>query len=409
MKKILYIAHGFPPQAGGGIRRIVNSVKAMTRESLDVTVLTRRISESTLKEADIPTDSRPLHDLSQEKRLRIIRTYSFEEIYYKLLRRNVRRETTQFKVKTNRTLKDTALLWAPFAISKGVLIGTDGLFTTGPTFVNFLVTFILAKLKRVPYILEYRDGWLLNPAIETPKKILWIIKLQESLCLKHATRIIATTEGIKERLQEFYDLDTKKLVVIRNGYWTEEKDKVLKDTKLMLECNFSKQYYNIAYIGTLGTGRSPERFFRSVSSQQSIGKKPYKIHFVGTRESDRCYIYGLAHKYGIRQAVQCYKFVSRDQSLAYMANSDALLLLINTDLGDKRGFGVPGKLGDYVMMNSKILIYASLIDFLKKELGLKDDDTTSTDSGIKNFVCLSVCAHLDFYREFSILVKELKP
>jgi len=406
MEKILYITYAFPPQAGGGIRRIVNTVKIMAKETFDVTVLTRKISKNTLKRADIPTDSEPLHELIQEKKLRIIRAYSLEEIYYKFLKKNIKRKTTQFQVRIKRTLKDTALLWVPFAILRGIFISTDSLFTTGPTFINFLVTFILAKLKRVSYILEYRDGWLLDPSIETPKKIAWIIKLQESLYLKHAKKIITTTEGIKKRLQEFYDVNPEKVVVIRNGYWIEEKKKVLENAKLMLRCDFYEQYYNIAHIGTMSRGRSPEKFLQSISPLRSIGKKPYKIHFIGTRESDRCYIYNLADKYGIREAVECYKFVSRNESLAYMANSDALLLLINADLKSKGGFGVPGKLGDYVMMNSKILIDVSLIDFLRDELGLKNVDITLIDSEIKNFVYLCDCREqLDFYKEFSTLVK----
>lgn len=409
MKKILYVTHAFPPQSAGGIRRIVNTVRIMARETFDVTVLTRKISEDTLKKASISTDSQSLHGLSREKKLSIVRTYSLEEIYYKYLKRNAKRATTQFQARTVRSLRDTALLWVPFAILRGIFINTDGLFTTGPTFINFLVTFILARLKRVPYILEYRDGWLLDPSIETPKRIAWMIKLQESLYLKHARKIITVTDGIKKRLQEFYGVNPDRILVIRNGYWMEEKEKVLGTPKLMHRCNFASQYYNIAHIGALNTGRGPEKFFQSISSLYAIDKKPYKIHFIGTTESDRCYIHNLADKYGIQRAVKCHEFVSRDESLAYMANSDALLLLINADLKDKGGFGVPGKLGDYVMMNSRILIDTSLIDFLRKELGLEDSDITSTDSGIDNFVYLrDRTGQLDFYKEFSVFVKETK-
>lgn|GEM_PF-2655927 len=409
MKEILYVTHVFPPQAGGGIRRIVNTVKIMARETFDVTVLTRKIGKDTLRKASIPTDSQSLHGLDREKKLSIVRAYSLEEIYYKYLKGNVKRATTQFQVRTARSLRDTALLWAPFAVLTGMFISTDGIFTTGPTFINFLVTFVLARLKRVPYMLEYRDGWLLDPSIETPKRIAWMIKLQESLYLKHAKKIITVTNGMKKRLQEFYGVKPERIHVIRNGYWIDEKERVLGNPKLMLGSDFSEQYYNIAHVGILNTGRGPEKFFRSISSLHAIGKKPYKVHFIGTTGSDRCYIYNLADKHGIRQAVQCHEFVSRDESLAYMANSDALLLLINADLKDKGGFGVPGKLGDYVMMNSKILIDASLIDFLKEELGLKDDDIALRDSGIENFVYLCDCTgQLDFYKDFSILAKKLK-
>lgn len=409
MKEILYITHAFPPQAGGGIRRIVNTVRIMARETFDVTVLARKISENTLKKASIPTDSQALRGLSNEKKLRIVRTYSLEEIYYKYLKGEIRRVTTQFQVRTARSLRDTALLWVPFAVLRGMFISTDGIFTTGPTFTNFLVTFIIARLKRVPYILEYRDGWLLDPSIETPKIIAWIIKLQESLYLKHAKKIITVTNGIKKRLQEFYGVKPERIIVIRNGYWMEEKEKVLGNTKLMRRCSFASQYYNIAHIGTLNTGRGPEKFFQSISPRCTVDKKPYKIHFIGTTESDRCYIHNLAEKYGIQRAVECHEFVSRDKSLAYMANSDALLLLINADLKEKGGFGVPGKLGDYVMMNSRILINASLIDFLKKELGLKDGDISSTDSGIENFVYLyDRTGRLDFYKEFSVFAGKIR-
>lgn len=409
MKEILYVTHAFSPQAGGGIRRIVNTVRIMARETFDVTVLTRKISEDTLRKASIPTDSQALRGLSQEKNLRIVRTYSLEEIYYKYLKGNIKRATTQFQVRTARSLRDTALLWAPFAVLRGMFINTDVIFTTGPTFINFLVTFVLARLKRVPYILEYRDGWLLDPSVKTPKIIAWIIKLQESLYLKYAKRIVTVTNGIKKRLQEFYGVKPERILVIRNGYWMEEKEKVLGNPKLMRRCNFASQYYNIAHIGTLNTGRDPEKFFQSISSLRTIGKKAYRIHFIGTTESGRCYIHNLADKYGIQRAVECHEFVSRDESLAYMANSDALLLLINADLKDKGGFGVPGKLGDYVMMNSRILIDTSLIDFLKKELGLEDVDVASTNSGIENFSYLyDRTGQLDFYKEFSVFAKETK-
>ncbi len=409
MKKILYITYAFPPQAGGGIRRIANTVKIMMRETFNITVLTRRTSENILKKFCIPTDSQLLNDLNQEKRLKIVRAYSFEEIYYKYLKENTKRKTTQFLTKTTRTLMETALLWAPFAILRGVFISADGLFATGPTFINFFVAFVIAKLKRVPYILEYRDSWLLNPSIETPKKIFWFIKLQESLYLKHAKRVITTTDGIRKKLEEFYGVNHVKIIVIKNGYWIEERKKVLGSAKLMRRCSFSKEYYNIAHIGTLGSGRSPEKFFQSISCLGTIDKKPCKIHFIGVTKSERCYIYNIIDNHNIRQTVQCYGFVSRDESLAYMVNSDALLLLINAGLKSRDGFGVPGKLGDYVMMGSKILIDLSLIDFLKKELDLKDNDITLLDSGIKNFVYLYISvSQLDFYKELLMLLKKLK-
>ena len=131
--------------------------------------------------------------------------------------------------------------------------------------------------------------------------------------------------------------------------------------------------YNIGYVGTLNTGRDPEGILK-LAGMEYAGKK-VNLHFVGTNAKEEEFIKAVAVRMGISvDNLKFYGFVSREESLRYMKSFDALLLIINKQAAISDGYGIPGKLYDYVQANNNIISDTATYDNLRN-----DFDITITD------------------------------
>ncbi|MCK4734632.1 MAG: glycosyltransferase, partial [Methanophagales archaeon] len=112
--------------------------------------------------------------------------------------------------------------------------------------------FFISKFFRISYVIEV-NGLLIDEIKmgNEPKSYIRIriAKLSEKLNYKHAKKIVAVTQGVKEGIMELYNIPDEKIVVIENGANTDLFKPIdLKEAKKELKL---KENYN--YVGFSGS------------------------------------------------------------------------------------------------------------------------------------------------------------
>ena len=328
MKKLLYITKNFPPEIGGGLRRIEAIYNILLRNGkIELEVVTTQKNKK-----------------YKYKNVKYIKQLFFKD--------RKKQEITNFEnSKCNIKLLDKALIgWFPNVIFRIIFKKYDYVLASCPHFTNIIIGFVykLFRFFRPKLIIEYRDFFSLNPSFnETLKKK--ILKVLEKIIIKSSNYILTTTESMKKILS--YQTRHDKIFLVRNYISNNDKEVIKKFEKI----SFNKNYYHIGYIGKLNIGRNPVKALNLLKNK--INKKYIVLHFVGVSENEKKMILELCYKMKLDiKRVFFYKTVDREKSLQYMKSFDGLLLIINNIALIKDGYGIPGKLYDYIAVNNNIFI-----------------------------------------------------
>lgn len=240
----------------------------------------------------------------------------------------------------------------------------DFVIASTPSFTNVFIAYLYSKIKKnTKLIIEYRDLYCFNPLYKTAKNIDKVKKIELKI-LKHAFSVIVTTESMKKILSNFIDPD--KISVIKNHMSTEDKAACDGLEKIQ----FDPKYYHIGYVGTLNTGRDPSTIINL--GKTTIDEKPVMLHFVGTNKNEDEYIKKTAIENAIPpENIVCYGTVSRLDSLQFMKSFDSVLLIINKNASISDGYGIPGKLYDYIQTNNSIISDYETLNNIKNDFDVE--------------------------------------
>lgn len=122
---------------------------------------------------------------------------------------------------------DSHVFWIPFAVFRGVRIMVreriDVVYCSSPPHSSHLIAFILATLFRKPYVLDFRDPWLVNGSAQPPaakfRTLLALETFAKRTIVQRSTMAIAVSEGESRELRdEFPDLPPERVTHITNGF-----------------------------------------------------------------------------------------------------------------------------------------------------------------------------------------------
>lgn len=229
----------------------------------------------------------------------------------------------------------------PVAILKTIFLKFDVIFCTSPVFANVQVGYVYKLFHpKSFFIVEYRDLYSLNPSFHK-SLTLSIIKYFEYKVLKKADIIIATTKGMQNVINSFNP--KAKIRVVQNYI---SKIDYMDEYETL---SFDKTFFHVGYIGSLNIGRDPQEIFKLLSMK--IENKPIMFHFVGNSLQQEEYIKSEL----CSPNITFHGIMKRRDSLGFMKSMDALYLIINPEMKLSDGYGVPGKLFDYIAMNNKLI------------------------------------------------------
>jgi glycosyltransferase involved in cell wall biosynthesis len=361
VRRLLVIAYYFPPRGGGGVQRIAKFVRYLPEFGWLPTVLTvattyygsRNIDVSHV--ADFPdvveiirtpridpvVQSSPL--LSVVDRTKPNRTYlSGPMNWLKRLRLFARQE----RVTSARFHPKGATQWCFRAVTAGLRAHRRQRFelilATGEPYSDFLVAWMLSRLTRVPFVLDMRDPWTLDPYEEVPSSGLrrLVESWAERRMLLACSACIFANRSI-DRYANTFPRWKQKFHYIPNGYDSADLDDV--EAK-----RFDK--FTIVHNGTFLPGyRTADTFLlalRDLLNGSPELRQRIQVLFVGRIGQEE----KLVHDLSLDDIVQQLGYLPHRRSIEYVKGADLLLLV-----GGRHRWEETAKVYEYLAAGKPIL------------------------------------------------------
>lgn len=344
MKRVLFITKYFSPYIGGGIRRI-DAIYRILKNNPDI-------------DLEVVTAVKP--DPAKHPGVRHIEQLFFVD--------SPRGTTPGYNLtKAHLRIIDKGLLgWLPHVLFRILFTHYDIVFASTPVFANVLIGFLykVARLGKPRLVVEYRDLFSFDPEIADSNAKRTMQKV-ECIILKRCARVIVTTMGMKNVLSRIISKD--KITIVRNYISRTDAETM----KLLPKFQFDSNFFHIGYVGTLNTGRNPDRFLSLLNAQYD--KKPIMLHFVGTSDAEAQVVATLCRQRGFDPTrVKFHGIVDRMTSLQYMKSFGSVILIINDKAQISKGYGIPGKLYDYSFTNELILCDGATLKNLQTDLDIEE-------------------------------------
>lgn len=325
MKKILIVAYYFPPFGGVGAVRVSKLVKYFNKFGWDITVITvdsKYYNQNTL-------DYNKLSEIDDN--VEIISTPRL-------------RKFTKFN--------EEGLYWLPavfFTITKNLNKNKyDLIYFTGDPFIHWVVAPISKMIYKIPYLLDFRDPWMLNPYNKS-KIRKWISRFMEPLIIKNAELVMNVTEDASNLYRNHYKkIEKSKFLTVENGYDPDDFQTALK-----IEIDLNIDGIVIGYAGKFGGFRNPIPFFDALLTYNEGAKVKFYLLHIGQPE-------GLIEDY-IKKNPPLKKYIKQ---AGFMPYDKAIAMLNAVDIGLIISGNQPSeattKIYDYIALDKPILCLSNI-------------------------------------------------
>lgn len=237
--KIVYVSQYFPPEMGAGSARVSELSRHWVEAGHDVTVLTGF--------PNYPTGEVHPHYKREIRRLTMTERWQ-----------GVKVVRTWLWPLPNRKSWERISNYTSFfisAIARGLFLRrSDAIVATSPQLLVGLAGWALARLKRVPVVLEVRDIWpdaILASDVSRPGSLLdKALSAISRFLYKRCDHIVVVTPAFVEELVTRWDVPKDKVSLVMNGVETDTftpGDGSPMRTSLGLEGRFV-----VSYVGTVG-------------------------------------------------------------------------------------------------------------------------------------------------------------
>ena len=351
MKKVLIIAHAFPPSNYVAVHRVLRFGKWLPKYGWEPVILTpayvtsERVDDENLKFVD--------------KYFKKVYRHSgrYESILNRFLDRKKRNPFARFVrgYYMNKLIPDSAVLWKPNAVKVGLEIiqqeKIDAIWATIGPLTSGLIGAELKKRTGVPLLIDYRDPWTLNPYKKLSGRQLETHRRLELSMLSQADTVTTTSDYIRDVLIENNYIDSKNVTVITNGYDPELQ--YINDSTETVNLDPSK--IHITYTGGFYGDRQPYSFLdglRLFLDEYPGYKQKLKFNIVGNQDP-KGRIREYCRQAGLDDVLKEMGLVSYRIAMQYLQQSD-ILLLVNGTKEESKIF-IPGKLFDYMAAKKPIL------------------------------------------------------
>lgn len=364
MKKVLVLAYFYPPQGGAGVQRTVKFVKYLPQFDWFPIVIAGTGSGSWFHEDPVLAKEVALakrHD---------IQFTCLEKKFDSILQSPV-----------GRWMRVTFSAWLR-AASKAVSAvieneNPDVLFVTTSPFPAAKVVAAASKKYRIPWVLDMRDPWALDPISRYPTKLHYLLELR---AMKNACRladaVIMNTPGaLREIINNFNDLNAGKFYCITNGWDADDfrryegvEERGSKPMTIVhtgvFHTKAAKQFeernslqanlrYSLCEINLLT--RTPCYLFaacRKLFDEKRIPVDALQFIFAGAGTAEDI---ALAKEYRLESCVKFLGYLDHDQSINILRQSDVLFLPLHMLHDAKTPLIVPGKTYEYIASKRPIL------------------------------------------------------
>ncbi|MBN1348203.1 glycosyltransferase [candidate division KSB1 bacterium] len=363
MKNVLIVVQAFPPRGGGGVIRMTKFVKYLPEFGWHPIVLTVKNQNRLMNDESLLTEIPPSVEVHR------LPTF-FPDFLYQNYQRTILKAKLEASIGQSKpgglkrllkqayslfeqalVIPDNKISWIPLAITRGIRIidqqKIDVILTSSPPHSTQIIGYFLAKHTNKPWCADYRDEWVGNPYFEPRFKFRRAIERDMESCFIHKSRcIIANTEQSRQNFVKRYTHLAHKFSTITNGFDADDFDVAQAEGR-------DNGAFTISYIGSISIKRNPTAFFSALSGlfqEKPELKHKIKIVFVGPfYDAHRRQLSQL----GIESNIEIVGNISHRESIRYMQQTDALLLLLLP--GEATDGIVPGKTYEYLRANKPVM------------------------------------------------------
>jgi glycosyltransferase involved in cell wall biosynthesis len=359
-KKVLVIAHAFPPIGGIGALRAVKFVRYLPHFGWQPVVLTVKRSESFMPDASL------LEDLPEQTP--IYRARSWEPLNAARMKQAAERVRTSGLTGTGRWservmaalrplyfalhIPDDKVGWLPGAIRLGrKLLGREAIdliWATAPPYTCLLVGRALKRYGNKPFVADYRDEWTtIRYRDHTPSPATTFLnrRLERSV-LGAADMVVTATAPIADRLRrEGLLRPPTPHVDITNGFDPADGDVPVLPPR--------DDRFTIVYTGSFGERQTPKYFLQALAEllrAHAALRSRMRVCFVGPVYQRQV---GLIRECGLSDVVELPGMVSHRQAIGYQLAADVLLLIVGKGPGSE--VVLTGKIFEYLGAQRPIL------------------------------------------------------
>ncbi|MCX7877643.1 MAG: glycosyltransferase family 4 protein [Ignavibacteria bacterium] len=370
MKKVLIISYYFPPSGGPGVQRVLKFVKYLPLYGWKPYVLT-------VKDGDFPArDESLLNEIPPDVkvyRTKILEPYSLYRKFRGLKKssaidvENIPAEGGRFSIKekivnfirSNFFIPDARIAWKRYALKEGLRVieeeKIDLIYSSSPPYTCSLIARDIKRKTGIKWVAGFRDPW--TDFLNTPKRYgiaRRIDRKMEHSVFREADAVDVVCSGIEEDIVSKYsDVNRNKIFIIPNGY--DESDFPVRENEV------KNNRFTVTYTGSMYGVRNPSTFLKALEElyeEGFISPENITLNFIGRFGKE---IRHMLDNSLFRKSINVVNYVSHSESIIYLLNSDALLLIVD-DTKDVSKI-ITGKVFEYIRAKKPIIA-----------IGMKDSD-----------------------------------
>jgi len=255
--------------------------------------------------------------------------------------------------------------WIPsalYACRKITSTDVDIIVSSGAPYSGFVISHLLSKKIRKPFIIDYRDLWTDSPFVPISKN--WIKNIEKKI-IENCSAVTVVSPGFKEVLSKKYNNDHK-IFTITNGYNSEELDNI----NIKMISNIS-----IIYSGSLlPPKRTLAPLLEALKKLKSTTyNADWKFHYFGPNSE---FAYSEIEKYDLLDKSIIHGNLPRREILPILKGASLNVVITSNDPCSslKEKAVIPGKIFELIGLNANILLISpqgSSIEDISSNLGLK--------------------------------------
>ncbi|MDI5888022.1 glycosyltransferase family 4 protein [Flavobacterium yafengii] len=354
-KKLLIITYYWPPAGGPGVQRWLKFVKYLPDFGIQPIVYIPEnptypiVDENLVKEVS---------DKAIILKQKIFEPYQLASFLSKNKTKKISSgiipnqkkqsflDKTFLWIRGNLFIPDARVFWVKPSVAyleKYIVDNNiDTIVTSGPPHSLHLIGLELKQKLDLKWFADFRDPWTTIGYHKSLRLSRFAAKKHKALehqVLNTADTVIVTSKTTKT---EFQAITTKPIVVITNGYDTEEVGKQTLDSK-----------FSLAHIGSFLSERNPLVLWESLVEllHEIPDFKSYlEVKLIGAVSQE---VLETITQFGLNSYLNNLGYVSHAEAIAHQRKSQ-VLLLIEIDSEDTKSI-IPGKLFEYMVSNRPIV------------------------------------------------------
>jgi hypothetical protein len=354
-KKILIITYYWPPAGGPGVQRWLKFVKYLP--DFDIQPIVYIPENPTYPIVDVNLE-KEVSDKAIILKNKIFEPYQLASFFSKNKTQKISSgiipnqkkqsflDKTLLWIRGNLFIPDARVYWVKPSVSyleKYIVENNiDTILTSGPPHSLHLIGLSLKQKLNVTWFADFRDPWTTigyHKSLKLSTSAARKHKALEYQVLNTADTIIVTSKTTKT---EFEDITNKPIVVISNGFDTEQVAKLSLDSK-----------FSLAHIGSFLSERNPAILWQSLVElldEVPDFKSHLEIKLIGAVSQE---VLGTISQFGLNSYLNNLGYVSHSEAVEHQRNSQVLLLIeINSE--ETKSI-IPGKLFEYMVSNRPII------------------------------------------------------